>query len=64
MQLITRLLTETSLPVAEISEQAGYSTVSAFYKAFKRVHGMTPTDYRTANTPAPFEKPGSRKKES
>ncbi|MBQ8923100.1 MAG: substrate-binding domain-containing protein [Oscillospiraceae bacterium] len=41
-----RLLTETSLPLSEISEACGYSAESYFMKQFKRITGLTPTEYR------------------
>ena len=40
------LLIETRLSVAEISARLGYSDRSKFEKAFKRVRGMTPTEFR------------------
>ena len=48
MLLITRLLTDTTMPISEICERAGYATTSAFYKAFKRVYGVSPSEYRNA----------------
>jgi len=46
MALISRLLTETHLPISEVCQRAGYATLSAFYKAFKRVYGVSPSEYR------------------
>lgn len=40
------LLETTSLPVEEISAQAGYSDVSFFRRLFKRLVGTTPLHYR------------------
>jgi YesN/AraC family two-component response regulator len=39
-------LTETELPLGEISALCGYSTDSYFMKQFKRLTGLTPTEYR------------------
>lgn len=41
-----RLLTETAQPLAEVALLCGYSTESYFMKQFKRVTGMTPTEFR------------------
>lgn len=46
MRLITRLLEETDLPVSDIGAHAGYNTPSTFFKAFKRMYGVTPGEYR------------------
>lgn len=46
MKRITPLLEETNLPVRDIGLQAGYSTSSAFFKAFQRVYGISPSEYR------------------
>jgi len=40
------LLIGTRLSIAEISARLGYSDRSKFEKAFKRVRGMTPTEFR------------------
>ena len=40
------LLRETLLRVAEVSEEAGWSSPSYFHQAFKRVTGSTPEKYR------------------
>lgn len=39
-------LTDTSLSVSEISELTGYLSVNTFCRAFKRVTGLTPSNYR------------------
>ncbi len=41
-----RLLTETELSLLEISEQCGYSSDNYFMKQFRKIMGMTPTEYR------------------
>ena len=40
------LLENTTLPVEEISEEAGYSDSSFFRRLFKRLTGLTPARYR------------------
>lgn len=47
------MLRETSLPVAEIGERAGFSGDSYFIKIFKRWTGLTPSDYRRKPDLAP-----------
>lgn len=44
-----RLLRETTLPLSKISLLCGYSTESYFMKQFKRITGLTPTEYRNKN---------------
>lgn len=41
-----RLLAATSLSVAEISNQVGYSSLGTFSTRFKRFVGVSPTEYR------------------
>jgi AraC-like DNA-binding protein len=41
-----RLLTDTSLSVAEISNQVGYSSLGTFSTRFKNSVGVSPTEYR------------------
>ena len=40
------LMTETSLPVAQIAQQVGYQDLHTFLRNFKKYMGMTPTQYR------------------
>jgi AraC-like DNA-binding protein len=42
----TRLLRETNAPVTEIMLEAGFQTKSNFNREFKRITGLTPSDYR------------------
>ncbi len=42
------LLKETNLPVGEISSFVGYSDNNYFVKVFKKIYGVTPSDYRKA----------------
>ena len=41
-----RLLATTDLPVKEIAQRVGYGNPSQFSKAFKRVHGIPPSQVR------------------
>jgi AraC-like DNA-binding protein len=40
------LLKNTVLPLSEVAAQLGFSEPSAFYRTFKRQHGITPGQYR------------------
>ncbi len=40
------LLTSSDLPLIKMSQQLGYSDISAFSRAFKRVKGYTPSELR------------------
>lgn len=46
MEHAKKLLRETDLPVAVISENIGYPSVEYFIKAFRRNSGMSPKQYR------------------
>lgn len=46
MQQAFGLLTNTSLPVGQVAEQVGYENYSYFLTLFRRVSGMTPSQYR------------------
>lgn len=41
-----RLLADPSLSLEDIAEDVGYQALSSLYRAFKRVGGMTPAQYR------------------
>lgn len=45
MEQAARLLRRNAASISDISLQAGYSTVSSFYRAFERYYGCTPRDY-------------------
>ena len=40
----------TSLTIAEISDMTGFTSQSYFSTAFKHYTGMTPSQYKQANT--------------
>jgi AraC-like DNA-binding protein len=42
-----KLLTRPKEPLKIIAEECGFSEVGSFARTFKRVYGMTPTEYRT-----------------
>ena len=46
MERAKQLLLSTDLPVAEVSEQAGYGDYRVFTKVFKKAEGVTPSQYR------------------
>jgi two-component system response regulator YesN len=41
-----QLLLETNLRIEQISEQIGYTNANTFRRAFRRVQGFSPSDYR------------------
>jgi AraC-like DNA-binding protein len=43
-------LSETQAPISEIASRVGYSEPSAFHRAFVRLAGMTPLQYRAKET--------------
>lgn len=46
MEKAKKLLLSTDLPIAEVSEQTGYSDYRVFTKVFKKSEGVTPSQYR------------------
>ena len=40
------LLTETSEPIQSIAQQVGYNNWSTFLRAFRKIAGVTPLQYR------------------
>lgn len=51
MENACRLLENTSMPVNDIAREVGYINTNTFYKAFKRLKGISPGNYRTRETP-------------
>ena len=49
------LLVTTDLPIGEIQSYIGYQDAKAFYRAFKRYVGLTPTEYRNIHSHAKEE---------
>ena len=49
MEQAKKLLTETDLPISEISLLAGYAEVNSFIKTFKNIESVTPAAYRSAH---------------
>lgn len=46
MEKAKQLLSQTTLRVSEIAERVGYSDLAYFSNAYKRITGMTPSEYR------------------
>lgn len=46
MEKAKKLLLSTSLSIADVSEQSGYSDYRVFTKVFKKSEGITPSQYR------------------
>jgi len=51
MQLARRWLQQERLSVAEVAERCGYHSETAFSKAFKRIAGVGPGEFRRARVP-------------
>lgn|GEM_PF-1262383 len=53
----TDLLRSTNLAIATVAEQTGFNDLSDFYRRFKKVHGMPPSDFRKSLSPPnpPFQ---------
>ena len=50
-KIALRLLRESPLSIDAIAEKIGFTSLTAFYRAFKHWTGGTPRAYRLANTP-------------
>lgn len=48
VEVAKELLRESPLSLSEISKAVGYSSLSFFFKIFKRITGMTPKSYETS----------------
>lgn len=53
MQLARHWLERERLSVADVAARCGYQSEAAFSKAFKRITGLGPGEYRRARSPAP-----------
>ena len=51
MQLARRWLQQERLSVAEVADRCGYQSETAFSKAFKRIAGVGPGEFRRARAP-------------
>lgn len=51
MMQAARLLRTTDLPVSEIARRVGYDNPLHFSRAFKKVEGLSPSDWRAVNRP-------------
>ena len=47
------LLGETEAPIADIGAQCGFATVGHFGRQFRRLHGMSPSEWRSSVTSQP-----------
>jgi len=50
MELACQLLLHSNINITTIASQAGYSNYPYFVSTFKRINGMTPTQYRNQHT--------------
>ena len=53
MQLAATLLSSTALGLAEIAERVGYGSEAAFSRAYKRLVGVAPADWRRGKRSEP-----------
>jgi AraC-like DNA-binding protein len=49
MQLAAKRLTDTNAKVASVAEAVGYDSEAAFSRAFKKVTGHSPREWRSAS---------------
>ena len=50
MQMARSLLNESNRSIKEIASMTGYRSVNSFIKAFKKLYGVTPGDFRKQRT--------------
>ena len=43
------LLKDTALSISDVADQAGFTSLQAFSRAFKQQTGQTPRDYRNSH---------------
>jgi AraC family transcriptional regulator, regulatory protein of adaptative response / methylphosphotriester-DNA alkyltransferase methyltransferase len=53
MAKAAELLAATGMTVREVARRVGYRQPAQFAKAFRRAHGVAPSDYRAADRPRP-----------
>lgn len=51
IEMAVKLLTESEKPIAEIGEMLGYSSLNNFRTIFKKMHHVTPSEYRKREQP-------------
>lgn len=61
MQQAATLLTTTFLSVKEVVRRVGFSDESHFVRDFKRIHGVTPSEYRNGALPGNERVSGERR---
>lgn len=49
MEQAERLLTETNRKTYEVAARCGFANTTYFSTVFRRIYGMTPTEYRKRN---------------
>lgn len=52
LQNAAKLLSQTNATITEILDTIGYSEKSHFFRAFKKLYGVTPQTYRRTNQPS------------
>lgn len=56
MKVAEKYLLETGFSMAEIADKVGYNTLDAFYKSFKKTHGVAPGKWKLMNSEHSIEK--------
>lgn len=54
-------LADSALPVDQIAMLVGYTNLTSFYQAFRRLTGMTPSEYRKRHAPVHSDKSNAKK---
>ena len=49
-KIAAELLSRTRIPISEIAERIGYTAPSDFYRAFRKIYGISPSSYRINNS--------------